>query len=1251
MLTLGSRRVLPALLVACLGWVIAGDTRAASPPLPTVPAGFEIRLLASVPTVEYPCQLATAPDGALYVAEDPMDQVGPSNQPIDRILLFREGKEPVVFADKLNAVFGMAWYEGALYVMNMPRLTVLRDTDGDDRADQRQDLFTDIGPQPTGLNDHIPSGIQFGIDGFLYISIGDKGVQKATGHDGRTVQLKGGGILRCRPDGTGIEVYSSGTRNHLEPNLDARDNLFTYDNTDDGDGWWTRVTHHIETGYYGYPYDYHDRPDRFLDRLAEYGGGSPCGGVVYKEDIWPELYRGRPFWAEWGKRRVRGFRFAPQGASFTVADVIEFVEPGELGDFRPLDLALSYDGRTLYIADWGLGGWMNKTGKFGRVFAVTYTGDVKTRPRGNDNQAIAAQIRQLDHPSFNERMRAQRALIRRGHEALGPVVDALDDTGASPVAKRHLVWALDGIERGGSAMTLALVRALKDRDPDVRAQSVRALGERAVASATAPLIGLLGDPEPAVRLQAIIALGRIAKPEAVPALLPFLGDDDRYLAFAARQALRRIGDWEAIAKGLDASDARLRLGTLITLEMVYHRDAAEALAQFASERSRPVAERIEALEYLAQGHRKTPPWDGRWWGTRPTRGRPPAKSVDWEGTEVVLRTIRDALADPLPAIRTAAVAAVIETGDRQSLSALRQRFTEEPDSEVRRTLAQAFGKLNDRLALPALIASVRAAETPEPVREAALLSVETIGTDVAIRALIELLEQGGLGAAQEPRVIAALGNFKAKAAVATLLRSLSSPAPAVRVSAASALGSIGQRDGVAEPLQGRLDDPALEVREAAITALGALGDRSAIPALIRAVEKEETRYEAMLALGAVPDLRALPVYLRGLTDKSQDVRRASAEALTKIRRQAEPVLDRLHERRELPPSALSELQKIFATTTPVTDWRLLGTFSIKEGLPFASNRDVDFSARPLGLKGKPVAWTPTPAGAATGLVDLGKIYGSDENVAAFGVAAVESAVERPAQLVLGSDDTLTVWFNGKKVYDFNQRRSYKPDADRVEVKLKKGSNRLVIKCGNRGGPWQYRVALTGPGEYAFLKGASDLGGFNPEVYQKFALSTPGNPARGRAFFFDLKGVACIKCHTVGKEGGTVGPELSTVGAKYPRDDLIASVLFPSAKIFQGYEPVVVALDDGRVLTGIVKNETPEVLEIEDADARRIKIDKDEVDERKQSDVSIMPSGLAEGLSRQDFADLVAYLETLKEAPVQPAAAGSGGSSSSGRPKP
>ena len=90
------------------------------------------------------------------------------------------------------------------------------------------------------------------------------------------------------------------------------------------------------------------------------------------------------------------------------------------------------------------------------------------------------------------------------------------------------------------------------------------------------------------------------------------------------------------------------------------------------------------------------------------------------------------------------------------------------------------------------------------------------------------------------------------------------------------------------------------------------------------------------------------------------------------------------------------------------------------------------------------------------------------------------------------------------------------------------------------------------------------------------------------------------------------------------------MLYPSSKISSGYEPVVIATADGKVLTGILKSETGDAIEIEDVDAKRIKIAKADVDDRKKSDVSLMPNGLAEGLSKQDFADLIAYLETLKD---------------------
>jgi putative heme-binding domain-containing protein len=170
--------------------------------------------------------------------------------------------------------------------------------------------------------------------------------------------------------------------------------------------------------------------------------------------------------------------------------------------------------------------------------------------------------------------------------------------------------------------------------------------------------------------------------------------------------------------------------------------------------------------------------------------------------------------------------------------------------------------------------------------------------------------------------------------------------------------------------------------------------------------------------------------------------------------------------------------------------------------------------------------------------------------------------------------------------------------------------------------------VTSAAEHAFLK-APAKEGFNPEAYRALALHGQGSATRGRSLFSDVKGLGCIKCHSVGKEGGAVGPELTSVGAKYPRDELISSVLFPSAKISSGYEQSTMALADGRVLTGIVRNETADSVEVQDAEAKTIRVAKTLVEERKRSEVSLMPNGLAAGLSPQDFADLIAYLETLK----------------------
>ncbi|HWE38981.1 MAG TPA: PVC-type heme-binding CxxCH protein [Isosphaeraceae bacterium] len=1224
------RRAWPAWMLLAIA--AAGPTSARAG-LPKVPDGFEIRLVAAVPAVEYPCQVATAPDGSLFVAEDPMDQVGPYEVDNGRILLFKDGKDPVVFAEGFRAIFGMAWHDGALYVMNMPRLTVLRDTDGDGKADEKAELYKDLGPGPIkgALNDHIVSGLQFGIDGYLYISVGDKGVPKAHGRDGSTVTLKGGGVLRCRPDGTKLELYSSGTRNHLEPNLDDRDNLFTYDNTDDGLGWWTRVTHHIDGGYYGYAYDYHDRPDRMLNRIAEFGGGSPCGGVVYKEDAWPEKYRGRVFWAEWGKREVPAFRFKPDGASFKIDNQEQFVSPGDVGDFRPIDLALSYDGKTLYIADWSMGGWGNKNEKLGRVFAVTCKDEIKQQPRGSDDDPIDAQIKALDHPSFNERMRAQLALIKKGKAALGPVTTALAAETTPPLARRHLIWALDGIAGGTPGATGPLVAILKGREADLRAQAARALGERKVKEAVAALVPVLNDREPAVRLQAIIALGRIGDPRAVAPILPHLAEDDPYLAFSSRVALRRIGDWKGIARGLTGRDPKVRAGALLSLEEVYDPEAVAVLSRYAADAKHPADERAKALGFLAASHHKAPPWDGRWWGTQPARGGPPAKTIAWKGTEAVVKAVRQALKDPAAPVRIAAVKAVRDAKDRAALPELRRRLSEETDQDARREVIAALGGFNDKAALPGLALVLRDPRAAEPVREAAIAAVEAIGGDQAAKALADLLARRDVPVALQPRVIRSLGGLKAKGVAPALVKALGSPAAPVRAASAEALGKVGEPKGVAARLRPLLKDKDLAVRKAAIGALATLKDRESFPDLLALAEDESTQFEATRALADLPEIKALHVYLRGLASKSPDLRRESARAIGAIRDQAAPVLDKLAARKELSPRVVPELKRIYRAQRPILQWRLLGPFKKGDAAPFPLDKPVDLSASFTGLDGNPARWREVQAHDPKGEVNLGRVFSDGSGQSAFGYAEVRSEADRTAHVTVGSDDTLTVWVNGNQVYDSQGDRGFEYEQGKFDVPLVAGANRIVIKCGNSGGNWQFAVAVSEPTDYAFLN--APAGGFDPEAYREAALKGGGKAEHGKALFFDLKGVACVKCHNVGGQGGLVGPELSSVGAKYPRGELITAVLNPSAKISQGYEPVVVALNDGRVVTGIVKVETADAIEVEDADAKRIKLAKADIDERKPADVSIMPTGLAEGLTPRDFNDLIAFLETLKQVPA------------------
>ncbi|HET6408317.1 MAG TPA: c-type cytochrome, partial [Chthoniobacteraceae bacterium] len=142
----------------------------------------------------------------------------------------------------------------------------------------------------------------------------------------------------------------------------------------------------------------------------------------------------------------------------------------------------------------------------------------------------------------------------------------------------------------------------------------------------------------------------------------------------------------------------------------------------------------------------------------------------------------------------------------------------------------------------------------------------------------------------------------------------------------------------------------------------------------------------------------------------------------------------------------------------------------------------------------------------------------------------------------------------------------------------------------------------------------------------------GDAKHGEKLFFDQAagmGAICATCHMVKGKGGQIGPDLSTVGANYKRPDLIVSLFEPSKTIALGFEQVMLETNSGEVVTGSLRSETGDALTIADATGQSRAVKKSDVKKKTDLHISLMPPGLTQGLKPQEFADLLAYLESLK----------------------
>ena len=168
--------------------------------------------------------------------------------------------------------------------------------------------------------DHTTNGLSLGIDGWLYISGGDFGFKDAVGTDGKHLQHRAGGVIRFRPDGSGMEIFSTGTRNILGTPISPLLDLFARDNTNDGGGWDVRFHHFTGLEDHGYPRMYINFADEIVQPLADYGGGSGCGSAYISEPGIPEKWNNAPLTCDWGTGALWHHTVVPQGATFKETD-------------------------------------------------------------------------------------------------------------------------------------------------------------------------------------------------------------------------------------------------------------------------------------------------------------------------------------------------------------------------------------------------------------------------------------------------------------------------------------------------------------------------------------------------------------------------------------------------------------------------------------------------------------------------------------------------------------------------------------------------------------------------------------------------------------------------------------------------------------------------------------------------------------------------------------------------------------------
>jgi putative membrane-bound dehydrogenase-like protein len=582
--------------------------------------------------------------------------------------------------------------------------------------------------------------------------------------------------------------------------------------------------------------------------------------------------------------------------------------------------------------------------------------------------------------------------------------------------------------------------------------------------------------------------------------------------------------------------------------------------------------------------------------------------------------------------RSAAVWALYRIGTEEAGRGVRQAL-DDPNFHVRIAAATAAGMARDRAAVERLMAMVKQ-DQPAARRQAAA-ALGQIGDPRAVPALLSAAARAD-DRFLDHSITYALIELKTPGAV---LDALHNPAPRVRKSALIALDQMDGSPLTAEQLTPLLSHQDKELRTAALWVASHHQDWSG--SVLQYLDSQ-LRSQGFPAAGAEPVLDALVAFCSdaGVQKLVGDVLADPAGA-SKRQMFLLDVMDRCG-LREFPRRWAGGLGELLEHSAPEVRMRALHLVRAVDitSLDDRIGKIASSDASPAGLRISALAVLVRRSGTVDEkalqflLAEAGKSPDASARLSAAQVLGkarlsdaqllmlAHNAIPRADALTLPS--LLEAFRNsaqndtGKAMVAAllkSQVTIGEPDARRLKEILDKY-------------PTDVRTAAR-----PLLAHLEELQKARIERLRKLEslLNAGGDVGRGRRIFFGEK-VACYHCHTIGNQGGHVGPDLTAVGAIRSGHDILEAIVFPSASFVPGFEIFNVETKTD-TYSGVRGQDTPGAVTLVTGPNAEVRIPRKDILSIKPSNVSLMPEGLDESLTRAEFIDLLAFLQGQTSRPV------------------